>query len=333
MSMRQVLLALGLLCALAPCRAQPAAQRADVIHYQAASAMYWADWDELTRLDAAARTTPQWSRDGALALCSFRHGLGSGAVDQSLAYHEARVAGTLAWAQRQPELALAHAAHLRALVDMAWFQSGSAFANAAPGDRRKDYRVTVDRALAHADQFAATLSGDSHAAEVMLEVLLFRRASVEERLAAARRALSKEPEDECIYRAAITGLMPRWGGTPQQLEAWIRESTRNLPEAEASMRYARLYNDAAVQQYGTSLFENTRVQWPLMRQGLERMAAAYPGDYWRNRRAVLACMAKDREVAAGTLKTIDKAEPGAWGSDDSDAERNYQACKRWALQS
>lgn len=333
MSMKQVLLALGLLCALVPCRAQPATVRTDDIHFQAASAMYWADWDELTRLDAAARGTPQWSRDGALALCSFRHGLGGGAADQSLAYHEARVAGTLAWAQRQPELALAQVVHLRALVDLAWFQSGRAFANAAPGDRRKDYRVTVDRAVAHADQHAALLSGDSHAAEVMLEVLLFRRSSVEERLAVARRALLKEPEDECIYRAAVTGLMPRWGGTPQQLEAWIRESTRKLPEAEASMRYARLYNDAAVQQYGPALFETTRVQWQLMRQGLERLAAAHPGDYWRNRRAVLACLAKDREVAAAVLKTIDQPEPDAWGSDDEDAERSYQACKRWALQS
>lgn len=331
--MRQVLLALGLLFALAPCRAEPAIEQADHIHFKVASAMYWADWDELARLDAAARSMPRWSRDGALALCSFRHGLGGGVVDQSLAYHEARVATTLAWAQRQPDLALAQVVHLRALVDLAWFQSGSAFANAALGDRRRDYRVTLDRALAHADQHAAMLSGDSHAAEVMLEVLLFRRSSVEERLAAARRALSKEPEDECIYRAAVTGLMPRWGGTPQQLEAWIRESTRRLPEAEASMRYARLYNDAAVQQYGPALFENSRVQWPMMREGLERLAAAYPGEYWRNRRAVLACMAKDRDAAATALKTIDKPEPDAWGSDDGDAERTYQACRRWALQS
>ncbi|WP_457421710.1 hypothetical protein [Roseateles sp. P5_E7] len=325
----QALLALSLLCAHALPHARPAG---DDIHYQAASATYWADWDELERLGAAARAAPQWSRDGALALCSFRHGLGSGAIDQSLAYHEARVAGTLAWAQRRPELALAHASHLRALVDMAWFQSGSAFANTTPGDRRKDYRVTVDRVQAYAEQHAAALSGDSHAAEVMLEVMLFRRVSVDERLAAARRALSKEPGDECIYRAAINGLMPRWGGTPQQLEAWVREAMRTLPDGEASMRYARLYNDAAVHHYEQSLFENTRVSWPLMRQGLERLVAAYPGDYWRNRRAVLACMAKDREVAAAALKTIDQPELDAWGSD-RDAERNYQSCKRWALQS
>ncbi|WP_457447200.1 hypothetical protein [Roseateles sp. P5_E4] len=332
MGLGQALLAIALLFAQALSHAQVAGGLGDMIHYQAASAMYWADWDELTRLDVAVRAAPQWSRDGALALCSFRHGLGGGDVEQSLAYHEARVAGTLAWAKSRPELALAHAAHLRALIDLAWFQSGSAFANTKPGDLRKDYRVTVDRVQAHANEFAPMLSGDSHVAQVMLEVLMFRKASVDQRLTAARRILSGEPNDECIYRAAIDGLMPRWGGTPQQLEAWVREAMRPLPEAESIMRYARLYNDAAVYYYGQSLFDKTQVRWSLMRQGLERLVAVYPGNYWRNRSAVLACMVKDREVAAAALKTIDKPELDAWGSD-GDAERNYEICSRWATQS
>ena len=51
-----------------------------------------------------------------------------------------------------------------------------------------------------------------------------------------------------------------------------------------------------------------------------------------NRRAFLACMAKDRDTAAEALEAIDKPDLDPWGGG-SDGQRNYQACRRWALQS
>ena len=127
--------------------------------------------------------------------------------------------------------------------------------------------------------------------------------------------------------------MPKWGGRPQQLEAWVREAMQGLPEAEASMRYVRMYDDAVGLHYEQSLFEDSLVQWPLMRDGLKRMVEANPHSiYWRNRRAFLACMAKDREATVEALEAIDKPELDSWGGG-SDGQRNHQACRRWALQS
>lgn len=332
MGVKQLWLAAALLCAQAVAQ-QPPAALADDIYERAASALYWADWDELERLDAAARVDPQRGRDGGLALCRLRSGLGSGTADPSVAYHEARVAGTLAWAKRRPELALAHAVHLRALVDLAWFHRGSGYANTVSEERFKDFHATLERALAYADRHAAVLAGDSYAAQLMLEMLLGRDSSVAQRLAAARRGIGKEPWNECIQRAALNGLMPKWGGRPQQLEAWVREAMKGLPDAEASMRYVRMYDDAVDLHYEQSLFEDTLVQWPLMRDGLKRMVATHPQSrYWRDRRAFLACMAKDREGAVEALEAVDKPELDAWGGG-SDGQRNYQACRRWALQS
>jgi len=71
----------------------------------------------------------------------------------------------------------------------------------------------------------------------------------------------------------------------------------------------------------------------VVREGLKRMVASHPqSEYWRNRRAFLACMAKDRDTAAEALEAIDKPDLDPWGGG-SDGQRNYQACRRWALQS
>jgi len=332
MNVKLLLWAGALWCVQALAEA-PLPSLANSAYERAHRAMYWADWDELERLDAAARVDPERARNGGLALCQVREAIGRGHGNPSLAYHEARVAGTLAWAQRRPELALAHAAHLEALSGLAWFHRGGGYANTVSDQRFRDFRATLDRAQAYAEQHAAVLSGDGFAAQVMAELLRDRGASVAQQLAAARRGLKQEPWDECIYRSVINSLMPKWGGTPQQLDAWVREAMRNLPEAEASMRYVRLYNDAVDRYYEQSLFEDTPVQWPLMREGLKRMVAAHPqSEYWRNRRGFLACMAKDRETAAEVLEAIDKPDLDAW-SGGSDGQRNFQACKRWALQS
>ena len=333
MGMRLSLLACVLTLALAGVRAQTVEALADTVYERASNAVFWGDWDELERLDAAARVDTQRARNGGLALCQINSALARSYASPSLQYHEARVAGTLAWAQRRPELALAHAAHLEALSDLAWFHRGSGYANTVSEQRFKDFHAALDRALGYADQHAAVLAGNGHAAQVVVNILVGRSASVAQQLAAARRGLSKEPWNECIYRAAINGLMPKWGGRPQQLEAWVREAMRDLPEAEASMRYARLYSDAVDRHYEQSLFEETLAQWPLMRDGLKRLSQAHAqGTYWTNRRAFMACMAKDREVAVQALEGIDKPDLDAWRGG-SNGQRNYQACRRWALQS
>lgn len=332
MAMKQILATCALAAGLHGVQAQPAVL-ADTAYEQASSALFWGDWDELERLHAAARVEPRRARDGALALCQVHSALSRRYESRSLAYHEARIAGSQAWAQKRPALAFAHAVHLRALSDLAWFYRGGGYANTVAEQRFNDFRATLDRALAYADQHAAVLAGDGDAAQVLVEILRGRGAGVAEQLAAARRGLGKEPWNDCVYRAAVTGLMPRWGGRPQQLEAWVREAMRGLPEAEASMRYARLYNNAVELHYEQSLFDETLVQWPLMREGLKRLTQAHPhSPYWRDRRAFLACMAKDRDVAVEALETIDQPYLEAWGHG-SEGHRNHQACRRWALQS
>lgn len=311
----------------------PGSVLADTLLVDGPKAVFWADWDEVERLDAAARQDARRAANGGLAFCQMRDALNWKYASSSLAYHEAHVVATAAWAARRPELPVAHVAHLQALSQLAWFHRGGGYVSSVSEQRLQDFHRTLDRAVAYAQRHAAILSSDPLAAAVMTQIVRAQGGSVAQQLAVARRGLTREPWNECLYRVAVTGLVPRWGGRPQQLEAWVRESMQGLSEEQASMRYARMYNDAVDQGYEQTLFADTLVQWPLMRQGLERLAQTHSaGTYWRDRRAYLACMAGDRDAAVQALERIDKPDADAWGGG-REVQRNYQACRRWALQS
>ena len=319
--------------ALAQTSPPAASALADGIKEQAAEAMFWADWDELERLHAAAKSGPHRGKEGLLvASCRFAFGVSNRYEGESQSYHDARVASTLDWVRRRPESPLAHAVHLSALADNAWFIRGVGYAKTVSDQRFAEFRAKVNEALAYANAHSAVMARDSYYVSPLLTLLRSAGVSVSKQLEIARQAMRKDARDECIYQSTIDSLMPKWGGEPEQLERWIRESMKGLPDVDALKRYTRLYNTAAHSDYEQSLFDSSLARWPLMRDGLRAILAESPNSrYWKSRLGYFACMAKDREAAAPALEAIE-ATPDfeAWGST---GQRNYQACKRWALQS
>ncbi len=323
--------AAGLASAQAPAAAN-APSLADTIEHRAASAMFWGDWDEVERLYAAARAAPQRATEGGQAACLFGVGAERGYGGSSQAYHEARVAGTLEWTRRRPDSPLARAMHLDALVSLAWFYRGAGFANTVSDQRFADFRAKLNEALDYAKANSAVMARDSYYVRPLLTLLRGLNVGVRQQLEIARQGLRQNAFDECIYYRSVDSLMPKWGGTPQQLESWVRESMKGLPDAEALKRYARLYDVAADSEYEQGLFDDSLARWPLMRDGLRALVAESPqGRYWKNRLAFFACMVKDREVAVPALEAVEEAPRfDTWGPT---GQRNYQSCKRWALQS
>ncbi|MBI3347459.1 MAG: hypothetical protein HY020_09650 [Burkholderiales bacterium] len=333
MALKRALLAC--LLALAPglALAQPGTPAlADTIEDQTAEAMFWGDWDEVERLYAAARREPQRAEEGGLAACLFGAGADRKYNGNSQAYHDAVVAATLDWTRRRPDSPLAHAMHLDALVDLAWFYRGGGYAKTVSEQRFADFRAKLNEALAYTKTHAAVMGRDNYYIRPLLTLLRGLDVAVARQLEIARRGLHKDAADDCIYARSIDSLMPKWGGTPEQLESWIRESMKGLPEPEALKRYARLYVIAAESDYEQTLFDSSLARWPLMRDGLRQIIDESPRSrYWKNRLAYFACMVKDREVAVPALESVEAAPRfDAWGST---GQRNYQACKRWALQS
>lgn len=305
---------------------------ADTLYDRASQALFWGDWQEIERLYAAAQSDLQRSEEGGLASCRFGIGLGRNYNGESHAYHEAMVAATRDWTRRRPESPLAHAVHLQALVKQAWFIRGSGFAKTVSDQRFAEFRAKLNEALTYTKTHAAVMGRDNYYIRPLLTLLRGLGVSVRQQLEIARKGLRKDVTDDCIYQSTIDSLVPKWGGEPDQLESWVRESMKGLPEKYALIRYTRLYNAATHADFEQTVFEASAARWPLMRDGLRAIISESPRSrYWKGRLAYFACMVKDREVAVPALEAIaDAPDFEAW---DSTGQRAYQACQRWALQS
>lgn len=304
---------------------------ADTVYDGASEALFWGDWDELERLYAAARQDLQRAEEGGLASCRFGHGIWRSYAGESVAYHEAVAANTLAWARSRPQSPLAHAVHLQALVDLAWYHRGGGFANTVSDQRFADFKAKLNDALAYAKAHGDVMGRDNFYIRPLLTLLRGMGVGLRQQLEIARKGLRQHATDDCVYMAALPSLLPKWGGDPDVLERWVRESMKGLPEKDALRRYVRLYNAATEGDYEQSLFEATAARWPLMRDGLRAVLEESPRSrYWQNRLAYFACMVKDRETAVPALEAVGTAvDAEAWGPT---GQRNHQSCKRWALQ-
>ncbi|MFG6430850.1 hypothetical protein [Roseateles sp. LYH14W] len=336
MALRPTLLAfvLALAQGVAVSQSPPAAPAplADTIEDQAAEAMFWGDWAEVERLRAASLTEVQRAQEGGHAACLFGVGADRSYNGNSQAYHEAKVAATLDWARRRPDSPLAHAMHLDALVDQAWFYRGAGYAKTVSDQRFADFRAKLNEALTYAKTHGVVMGRDNYYIRPLLTLLRGLDVSLRQQLEIARKGMRKDAFDECIHNRSLESLMPKWGGEPEQLESWVRESMKGLPDGAALMRYARSYNIAAESDYEQKLFEDSLARWPLMRDGLRQLINESPKSrYWQNRLAYFACMVKDREVAVPALEAIEAAPKfEAW---DANGQQTYQSCRRWALQS
>ena len=136
-------------------------------------------------------------------------------------------------------------------------------------------------------------------------------------------AVKRWPDFYPFYGRIAQRLVPKWGGSWRELDAFINKWSDRLYETEGKSMYARLY--MAVRSEGT--ISEMRLDWPRMKEGLIDLAVKYPAALHRNLFASYACAARDREAYAKAMTMLPKADikPQDWLTGHSP-----EACFRWA---
>jgi hypothetical protein len=122
--------------------------------------------------------------------------------------------------------------------------------------------------------------------------------------------MSRHPGYHPIYFAYVRELAPRWGGSYAEADTFIREQTAAKAVPDGDELYARMYWTLdQIEQGPPSFFQESKVSWPRMRKGFERMMRAYPKSA-RNRAnfAVFACRAHDGNTYGILRPKIDPGE-------------------------
>jgi hypothetical protein len=149
--------------------------------------------------------------------------------------------------------------------------------------------------------------------------------------AIATEGIAKNPLDEdALYEELVSSMVPRWGGSWKELNQFIEQVYRNSRDRRGAELYALLYSEAAHSVDG-NLFDETKADWPRVKEGMQRLRARAPQGYWGQRLAYLACLAKDRQTFAQAMRDIgQQPDLQFWSGGGNGPDENYQACLTWA---
>ncbi|PQP01989.1 DUF4034 domain-containing protein [Massilia phosphatilytica] len=297
---------------------------------------FWkGDFAALDKQNEFLKHGKHFTPDAGSELEHFRLGLGSvirTRVDRSEPYLRELEALTLQWATEHPKSSLAHILHAEVLVQHAWSYRGGGYAKDVPPAAWADFHKYLQRAADYLKAHADVALADSSAHALLLRIgtgLEWDNGSLR---AIQQDGLKRNPDDVMLYFGMLTPLLPKWGGDPETLDRYIRQATKQTQADYGMGMYARLYAQAADEDFGHKLFENSLADWATMKKGYEDMQARFPNSPGRRSHfAHMACLAKDRPTLVALLAELGpKIDVSQWGPNP---QRSLESCQRWAQES
>jgi hypothetical protein len=322
---RTALLAIAVVCQ--PTWADEQQER-DAVRDAVTKAWTAGDYETLERLHTQysdflhERTSSGASKMGILTDVFFYEGQAD-----SDAEFKRNIARTERWAQLHPNSPFAYVVHALALMSFASHARGGGYADTVTPQGWADFHKYNQRAIKYLVEHQAVASRTTswHATMIILGERESRPHEALNRLFEDGIALN--PADFRLYQFMEDTLLPKWHGSAQQLDVFIRDVSRRAPAAYGMELYARLYSAAGEAQYEAALYTGSLVEWSLMKVGLQAWVIHFPTLWNKNIFAYHACLAGDKPTTKRLLDEIaGSPEWNIWGSNPP---ITFNACVRW----
>jgi Domain of unknown function (DUF4034) len=133
--------------------------------------------------------------------------------------------------------------------------------------------------------------------QLSLNVGLDQSTPVVELRSIFNRGITEQPDYWPLYRAMLRIMMPRWGGSYEDVHGLIHDvSQRYIAMGKTDYaKYAQLYwTYSALENDDAPLFDGALAAWSTMKQGFGDLRREHPSsDFILNEYAKFACMAND----------------------------------------
>jgi Domain of unknown function (DUF4034) len=234
----------------------------------------------------------------------------------------------LKWKKEKPQSAFVRFAELRLQYATAWNMRGSNVARDVPTEA---WRMFND-ALAKTEQAILTAPTELRDNPILHNLHLAVVQDMSESKMSPRavfdEGVRRWPGYYDFYEVALTRLVPRWGGSWEDVDAFIIHWSKQLAAKEGDSMYARLY--ISVISAGAHPDE-TRISWPRMKSSLEELVGRYPDTTFKNIAASYACRYLDVTYLKVKLQQIgaDQIEPSVWvrGTDPENCIRFAESAR------
>lgn len=139
----------------------------------------------------------------------------------------------------------------------------------------------------------------------------------------------KYPTYQNIYIEAMVGRLPKWGGSPEEVEKIARIAVEKNKEQSGLSYYSYIWNNAIYFQPELMNLLNKRqiVSWDDMRQGWKDRYQQFPSTRTLNNILITSCIARDKDVFVKADKMIHgDTEPDTWpqGLEYRNCQRSFK---------
>jgi len=214
-------------------------------------------------------------------------------------YHPSDVLQTLGrtadWRRRVPDSVYPELLQSMIFESWAWMARGTGYAKSISPQQWAVFGERSEMAAVSLREVVARANTNPIWYQLSLDVGLDESKTRDELRSIFNRGAVEGPDYWPLYTRMLRILMPRWGGSQEEIKRFIDEVSFQPSGERNVVKYARLYwSYASLEDDDVALFGASLADWPTMRAGLLELQRRYPrSDFILNVAAKFACMAGD----------------------------------------
>jgi membrane associated rhomboid family serine protease len=199
------------------------------------------------------------------------------------------------WRRAIPNSITADLVESMAFTEWAWSARGNGYANSVSSQNMAAYTFRTEMAAAALEEIADRAATNPLWYTLSLDVGLDQGIDKEKLKEIFDDGEAQSRRYRPLYTRMLRILMPRWGGSFDDVDAFINQVYEKSATARGYERYAELYTRyARIEGDEIDFFEETRAIWSGIRTGYLGLLKRYPkSDVLLNDFAYMACRAED----------------------------------------
>lgn len=219
------------------------------------------------------------------------------------------------WKQALPDSKFAKFAELRFSYAQAWNSRGTKFANETTDDQFKRYKQklleTETLILSEKNELKETPISYN----LLLAVTLDTDGTQSSAIDVFNYSVAKWPNYYDLYEVLLTRLVPKWGGSWENVDDFINYWASKLQQTEENTIYARFYHN--VHKHNGIDPRRTLADWSKLKPSLVNLYTKYPEQEYVTAAASYGCIYGDRNFYNKVVTENKVATSGAWISGTS----------------
>lgn len=239
---------------------------------------------------------------------------------------------TDAWLAKEPNSPTAVVLDARIYRSHAWSWRGENVRQNVPAANLQHYQELLERARALLDQHPRVAEQDPQWDTIRISIAREQGADSKQILERADRALTRWPCFYALHNSVINILRPNWGGSRQDIQAYVKLALDHSRSREGTQAYARIYYYIARSTLADDPLDDLNAlgaKWLPFKQSLAEILQKYPSTFNRDIARYMAGIGND----VPAYRALGRADTGgffpvAWW-DSHEWRRDFDA---WAFE-